>query len=177
MNGANPSKGRAAPPPSPDQWRRLEPLVDAVLDTPPDRRAALLAELSGGDATRRSELEHLVAECERSYPPLEGTAADHFAAVVGDEALAVPEMLAGRYRLVREVGRGGMAIVYVARDLKHGRDVAVKIVRPEVAAALGRTRFLREIEIAAQLHHPHIVPLYDSGEELVGPGDPERGEA
>lgn len=57
-----------------------------------------------------------------------------------------------------------MAVVYLARDLKHGRDVAVKIVRPELAAALGRERFLREIAIAAQLHHPHIVPLYDSGD-------------
>jgi serine/threonine-protein kinase len=57
-----------------------------------------------------------------------------------------------------------MAVVYRARDVKHGRDVAVKIIRPELAAALGRERFLREIAIAAQLHHPHIVPLYDSGE-------------
>jgi serine/threonine-protein kinase len=66
-----------------------------------------------------------------------------------------------------------MAIVYLARDLKHGRDVAVKIVRPELAAALGRSRFLREIEIAAQLRHPHIVPVYDSGE--VGPEAAEPG--
>ena len=57
-----------------------------------------------------------------------------------------------------------MATVYLARDVKHGRDVAVKVVHPAVAATLGAGRFLREIEIAAQLHHPHIVPLYDSGE-------------
>jgi hypothetical protein len=104
VSGGDPPRGRAAratPPPTPDEWRRLEPLVDAVLDAPPDRRAALLAELSGGDATRRAELEHRVAECERPYPPLEGVAAERFAAVVGDEAPAVPESLAGRDRRVR----------------------------------------------------------------------------
>ena len=103
-------------------------------------------------------------------------AADRFAAVFADEALPLPEMLGGRYRLGREVGRGGMAIVHIARDLKHGRDVAVKIVQPELAAALGRARFLREIEIAARLQHPHIVPVYDSGEEMITPADRERGE-
>ncbi len=72
--------------------------------------------------------------------------------------------LAGRYRLARELGAGGMATVYLAEDLKHHRQVALKVLRPELAAALGAERFLREIEIAAGLHHPHILPLYDSGE-------------
>jgi eukaryotic-like serine/threonine-protein kinase len=72
--------------------------------------------------------------------------------------------LASRYRIVREVGRGGMAAVYLAEDLKHDRQVAVKVLRPEVAAALGPQRFLREIQIAALLAHPHILPLHDSGE-------------
>ncbi|MCY7380463.1 MAG: serine/threonine-protein kinase, partial [Gemmatimonadaceae bacterium] len=152
------------PPPSPDEWRRLEPLIDAVLDAPVECRAELLAEASGGDAARLAELERLVAECERAYPLLEQPVADRFAAIFGDDAPRIPELLADRYRILREVGRGGMAIVYLARDVKHGRDVAVKVVRPELAAALGRSRFLREIEIAARLRHPHIVPLYDSGE-------------
>ncbi len=72
--------------------------------------------------------------------------------------------LAGRYTVERELGRGGMAIVYLAEDLKHHRKVAVKVLRPELAAALGTERFLREIEIAAQLTHPHILPLHDSGQ-------------
>jgi serine/threonine-protein kinase len=72
--------------------------------------------------------------------------------------------LADRYRLEREVGAGGMATVYLAADLKHPRKVAVKVLRPELAASLGPERFLREIEIAAQLQHPHILPLLDSGE-------------
>ncbi len=72
--------------------------------------------------------------------------------------------LADRYAVKRELGQGGMAIVYLADDLKHGRKVAIKVLRPELAAALGPERFLREIEIAAGLHHPHVLPLYDSGE-------------
>jgi len=72
--------------------------------------------------------------------------------------------LAGRYRIERELGRGGMAVVFLAEDLKHRRHVAIKVLRPELAKSIGSSRFLREIEIAAQLSHPHIVPLFDSGE-------------
>ena len=72
--------------------------------------------------------------------------------------------LADRYTVERELGRGGMATVYLAEEKKHGRKVAIKVLRPEITAALGTERFLREIGIAAQLAHPHIVPLIDSGE-------------
>ena len=76
----------------------------------------------------------------------------------------VQSALAPRYVVRRELGAGGMAVVYLAEDPRHGRQVAVKVLRPELAAALGPERFLREIRIAARLRHPHIVPLYDSGE-------------
>ena len=72
--------------------------------------------------------------------------------------------LAGRYDLEREIGAGGMAVVYLARDRKHDRLVALKVLRPEVASSVGPERFLREIRVAAKLNHPHILPLYDSGE-------------
>jgi serine/threonine-protein kinase len=72
--------------------------------------------------------------------------------------------LADRYAIERELGQGGMATVYLARDLKLGRAVALKVLRPELAASLGGERFLREIEIAAKLAHPHILGLYDCGE-------------
>ena len=72
--------------------------------------------------------------------------------------------LAGRYRLDRELGQGGMATVYLAHDLKHDREVAIKVLRPELAATLGLERFQREIRIAARLTHPHILPLFDSGD-------------
>jgi serine/threonine-protein kinase len=78
------------------------------------------------------------------------------------ERLRVP--LAGRYRIEREQGRGGMATVFLAEDLKHHRPVAIKVLDPDLAAVIGPKRFLREIEVAARLQHPHILPLLDSGD-------------
>ena len=72
--------------------------------------------------------------------------------------------LADRYVLERELGRGGMATVYLARDLKHDRPVALKVLLPELAASLGPDRFQREIKLAARLQHPHILTVHDSGE-------------
>ncbi len=72
--------------------------------------------------------------------------------------------LADRYAIEREIGAGGMATVFLAQDLKHNRQVAVKVLQPDLAVAIGAARFLREIEIAANLTHPHILPLHDSGE-------------
>jgi len=83
---------------------------------------------------------------------------------VSDDFERLGAALAERYRLERQVGRGGMAIVYLAEDRKHHRKVALKVLRPEIGVALGAERFLREIEIAGRLTHPHILPLHDSGE-------------
>ena len=73
--------------------------------------------------------------------------------------------LADRYKIEREIGAGGMANVYLAHDLKHDRTVAVKVLRPKLAAVLGAERFLQEIKTTANLQHPHILPLFDSGED------------
>lgn len=78
--------------------------------------------------------------------------------------VSLVEALRDRYTIERELGRGGMATVYLARDLKHDRPVALKVLRPELAAILGAERFLREIRLTANLQHPHILPLLDSGE-------------
>ncbi len=83
---------------------------------------------------------------------------------VTDHLERLRQALADRYVVEREIGSGGMATVYLAEDRRHHRKVALKLLRPELAATLGADRFLREIEIAARLHHPHILPLYDSGE-------------
>ena len=72
--------------------------------------------------------------------------------------------LAGRYRIERELGQGGMATVYLAEDLKHSRPVAIKVLRPAASGVLGPERFMREIQLAARLNHPNILPLHDSGE-------------
>ena len=72
--------------------------------------------------------------------------------------------VADRYRVDRELGAGGMATVYLAHDLKHDRDVAIKVLHPDLGAALGGERFLTEIRTTARLQHPHILPLLDSGD-------------
>jgi serine/threonine-protein kinase len=79
---------------------------------------------------------------------------------------AVPRLnaaLEGRYSTERELGEGGMATVFLARDLRHNRRVALKVLKPELAAVVGAERFLAEIETTASLQHPHILPLFDSG--------------
>ena len=72
--------------------------------------------------------------------------------------------LTGRYSIERELGRGGMARVYLAHDLKHDRHVAVKVLHPDLSASLGPERFLQEIRVAARLQHPHVLSVHDSGE-------------
>ena len=83
---------------------------------------------------------------------------------MNDPVARLSAALADRYRIERELGQGGMATVYLAHDLKHDRDVAIKVLRPELGAALGGERFLTEIRTTARLQHPHILPLLDSGE-------------
>jgi len=82
---------------------------------------------------------------------------------VEDLQARLAAVLADRYQIEREIGRGGMSIVYLARDLRNERRVALKVLRPDLAHALGPDRFLREIKVAADLTHPHILPLFDSG--------------
>ncbi|MGH9418371.1 MAG: serine/threonine-protein kinase, partial [Thermoanaerobaculia bacterium] len=76
---------------------------------------------------------------------------------------ALEDALETSYRIDRELGRGGMATVYLAHDKRHNRRVALKVLHPELSNSIGPDRFLREIQLAAQLNHPHIVPLFDSG--------------
>src|ERR1043166_4710298 len=83
---------------------------------------------------------------------------------MSDASRRLANALADRYRIERELGQGGMATVYLAHDLRHDRDVAIKVLHPELAAALGSERFLSEIKTTAKLQHPHILPLLDSGE-------------
>jgi len=83
---------------------------------------------------------------------------------MGEPPAKLVEALADRYAIERELGQGGMATVYLAKDLKHDRNVALKVLRQDVAQAVGTARFLQEIRLAARLSHPHILPLFDSGE-------------
>src|SRR6266699_626359 len=83
---------------------------------------------------------------------------------MADEVAHFREALRGRYRLERKLGRGGMATVWLAEDLKQHRSVALKVLRPELASVLAAERFVREIRVTGNLAHPHIVPLFDSGQ-------------
>ena len=94
-------------------------------------------------------------------------------AVIQGTTSKLADALRDRYVVERELGRGGMATVYLARDLKHGRLVAIKLLRPELATLFGAERFLQEIQLTAALQHPHILPLLDSG-SLEGTADEVR---
>ncbi len=83
---------------------------------------------------------------------------------MSDSVARLNAALQGRYAIERELGEGGMATVYLADDLKHQRKVALKVLKPELAAVVGAERFLAEIKTTANLTHPHILPLFDSGE-------------
>jgi len=83
---------------------------------------------------------------------------------MSDTLARLTDALADRYTIERELGAGGMATVYLAHDIRHDRDVAIKVLRSDITESLGRDRFLREIRLAARLNHPHILPLYDSGD-------------
>jgi len=148
-----------------ERWRVLEPLLDAALELEPARRPSFIAAACGRDLRLRGELESLIEACEHADAILTEPAVITYQQLLDRETTAeLPQSLGGRYHIVREIGRGGMATVYLADDPKHGRQVAVKVLHGEVARLIGRDRFLREIGIAARLSHPHILPLHDSGE-------------
>jgi eukaryotic-like serine/threonine-protein kinase len=144
-----------------DRWAVLEPLLDAALELEAARRSAFLDEACGGDTALRAEVGALLEACEQGEGMLAMPAAVTYAPLLDEP---IPMLLGERYYLVREIARGGMATVFLADDPKHGRQVAVKVLHPELARMIGRERFAREIEIAAGLSHPHILPLHDSGE-------------
>ena len=155
----------ASPPMTPDRWRALDAILQAALECEPARRDAFVAEACAGDEALRHEVDSLLAAHDRAggafleRPAAESLDAPDTPPLV--ERLA--SALEGRYALERELARGGMATVHLARDLRHGRRVAIKVLREELAAAVGAERFLEEIRVTASLQHPHILPLFDSG--------------
>ncbi len=143
----------------------VEALFKAALARPPEVRRAFLAD-AAVDPAVRAEVASLLEAHERRGrldSLMDQTAPDRDDSPAGITS-RVRAALGDRYVVDRELGRGGMAVVYLADDLKHRRRVAVKVLKPELVPALGTERFLREIQIAAGLAHPHILPLYDSGE-------------
>ncbi|HEY0928314.1 MAG TPA: serine/threonine-protein kinase [Gemmatimonas sp.] len=156
---------------SADEWRQLEPLLDAALALPAERRHAYLHVACGEDEGMRDKLEQLIRHADTPDPFLDAPAAERFAALLATPSSAadvlseaLTEALADRYRIVRELGRGGMATVYLAHDIRHDREVAIKMLRHSVGTLLGADRFHTEIRLTAGLRHPHVLPLFDSGE-------------
>jgi serine/threonine-protein kinase len=167
-NGAR--AAHAAPPMTAERWRAVDAILQAALAVEPERRDALIAAACGGDEALRLEVASLLAA--------HVDAGDDFLERPAAEALGIPDparlvapplterlakALEGRYAIEREIAHGGMATVHLARDLRHGRRVAIKVLREEIAAAVGAERFLAEIRVTASLQHPHILPLFDSG--------------
>ena len=168
----------ASPPMTPDRWRAVDAILKAALACEPAQRDAFIADACDGDEGLLREVASLLD----AHDSADDDFLEQPAVQVVDSLHARPlgerlaDALAGRYSIERELGHGGMATVYLARDLKHDRLVAIKVLREELAAAVGAERFLKEIRVTASLQHPHILPLFDSGsisnEPPSGAGSP-----
>ena len=153
-----------------ERWARVEELFFAALELDPSERDDHLRLRCGSDEALADEVRELLAAHtdDGGFDRMAGRFGREVAASVADRATRslidrLNEALEGRYHVEREIGRGGMATVYLADDLRHERQVALKLLRPELAAAVGPERFLAEIRTTARLQHPQILPLFDSG--------------
>src|SRR5262245_1759512 len=158
------------------RWRAISKLIDEALDRPEVEREPFLRRACGEDEALRAEVMELLAACVTPAPKLaflDRPASECFAGIIPsaeatDRYTGLPDLsgvIAGdQYRFTQLIGRGGMAEVYLADDLRHHRPVAIKVLYPDLATTLGSDRFLREIAFAAGLGHPHIVPVFDSGQ-------------
>jgi serine/threonine-protein kinase len=168
-----PAQGMAAEgaliPITPERWRAVDAVLKAALACEPTQRDLFVADACADDEALRREVASLLAAHDRTDDDfLERPAAESIAlggAPGPGTSLAerLANALAGRYVIERELAHGGMATVHLARDLRHDRLVAIKVLRGELAAAVGAERFLGEIRVTASLQHPHILPLFDSG--------------
>jgi tetratricopeptide (TPR) repeat protein len=155
----------------PERWRRIEPILDRALDLPAEERRAFLDEACGGDSRLRADVEALLAADEQAGGFLGAPAGEYAADLLAADAAETEagDDLAGRqvgpYRLLREIGRGGMGTVYEAEDARLGRRVAVKFLPPEVGRDhRAKERFLREARAASSLDHPNLCTVHDVGE-------------
>ena len=165
---------------SPKHWAEVQRLVEAAMEQPPAERPGFVTSACGDDESLRGQVQHLLSACEAagSDPNFMSELAVAFAAAVVAEVAAqdgdklAPEVkfgalqaaLADRYVLEREIARGGMSVVFLATDRRHARQVAIKAMMPGLLSVASADRFLREIQVASHLAHPHILALFDSGE-------------
>jgi eukaryotic-like serine/threonine-protein kinase len=158
----------------PQRWEHLKDLVAQALELSPDQRLSFLAKVCGDDAGLRSEVEGLLKHHEEAGSFLEGSPSQDLVAPappkVSQGTFSAGEMIAGRFRIVRFIGRGGMGVVYAAQDTKLPRMVALKFL-PDVLAKSpeGLERFKREAHAASVLNHPNICTIYDVDEHGAQP--------
>ena len=149
------------------RWSEIERVLDQALEQPAGLRPSFLDAACAADPELREAVERLLAVTEAALPILDSPASDQvapIAAMLRQHARLLPGSHLGGYEVIRELGRGGMATVYLAHDHKHDRDVALKVLHAELAAVVGAERFLQEIRVTARLGHPHIITLIESGE-------------
>jgi len=158
------------PPMTHDRWRAVDAILRGALAREAELREAFVRDACAGDEVLRREVASLLSAHDRmtenflERPIVEALAGTPIPPSHAQRnAVRLAEALADRYAIEGEIARGGMASVHLARDLKHGRRVAIKVMRDEVSAAVGAERFLEEIRVTALLQHPHILPLFDSG--------------
>jgi serine/threonine-protein kinase len=170
---------------SPRRWLEVRAAAEGALALEPRARSAFLDDACGGDPELRNSAERLMLACERAAESA-GFLAESAAAFAGpmlaasDHDLrphgalldALRAALADRYDIQHEIGRGGMATVFLAQDRKHNRPVALKVMNQGLGALLGVDRFLAEIQVMARLQHPNLLPLFDSGEVRPGVSPP-----
>jgi serine/threonine-protein kinase len=155
---------------TPERWKVVDSVVQAALLLTPSERTQYLDRACGSDASLRQEAESLLAAAQSdeflehpAITPLGSTGQGEQDRADQPPPERLVAALSATYAVEREIGRGGMATVYLARDLRHHRSVAVKVLHSELSAVIGVDRFLKEIELTASLQHPHILPLFDSG--------------
>src|SRR5262245_1234390 len=165
---------------TPERFRQIDKLFESALERQPSQQASFLDQACGGDEALRREVESLLAhEREaRSFIEMpaiemaakgvaEGMAADSNLSTVIPSRPSTPSMIdqtVAHYRILKELGEGGMGVVYRALDTKLNRPVAVKFLSEDLADAAARRRFQREAQMASSLNHPHILTVYDVGE-------------
>jgi tetratricopeptide (TPR) repeat protein len=147
------------------RWARVESLFDGALSLPEADRLPWLAAECGGDEALRAEVARMLAAHHRTGGILDSAPPPAPEPDPAEAARRIAEAFAGRFEIERELGRGGSATVFLAHELKHGRRIVLKVLDPATARLWGAERFAREVRIAANLAHPHIVGLIDSGAE------------
>ena len=150
---------------TPERWRAVDTILQQALACEPVRRRTFVADACAGDEDLVREVSSLLAAHDPTDEFLEHPAAEALGVLAAParQAERLAMALIGRYEIEREIAQGGMSTVYLARDVRHDRRVAIKVLRQELAAAVGAERFLAEVRVTASLQHPHILPLFDSG--------------